>query len=164
MNAGGFSAILMTLFLRLTEPRPRRIETGLDGAELPAIRKFLGDFASRRGWGEEMAERLGAAAEEALLTLAREEDSGRERDGGDRRLVLSARGEQGGAVLEFVVGPGTGNLQDRIALLGEPADEASMEREVSLRLLRHLASSVRHQQYHDTEIVTVRVEAARGSA
>ena len=34
-----------------------------------------------------------------------------------------------------------------------------MEREVSLRLLRHLASSVHHQQYHDTDIVTVRVKA-----
>ena len=39
-----------------------------------------------------------------------------------------------------------------------PAAGAMIEREVSLRLLRHLASSVRHQQYHDTEIVTVRVE------
>ena len=30
----------------------------------------------------------------------------------------------------------------------------------ALRLLRHLASSVRHQQYHDTDILTVRVDAA----
>ena len=40
-----------------------------------------------------------------------------------------------------------------------------MEREVSLRLLRHIASSVRHQQFHDTDIVTIRVkppEQARG--
>ena len=28
------------------------------------------------------------------------------------------------------------------------------------RLLRHLASEVRHRQYHDTDIVTVRVQAA----
>ena len=164
MNAGGFSAILMTLFLRLTDPRPSRIETGLGSSQLPTIQKFLGDFASRSGWGEKMVRRLGAVAEEALLTLARGEDAGRQRDGGGRRLVLSAHREKGGAVLEFVVGPGTENLQDRIALLGEPSDEASMEREASLRLLRHLASSVHHQQYHDTEIVTVRVEAARGSA
>ncbi len=163
MNAGGFSAILMTLFLRFTEPRPSRIETGLGSAELPTIRTFLSDFASRSGWGGTMAERLGAAAEEALLTLARGKDSARERDGGQRRLMLSAHREKGGAVLEFVVGPGTENLQDRIALLGEPSDEASMEQEVSLRLLRHLASSVRHQQYHDTDIVTVRVEAPRDS-
>ncbi len=162
MNAGGFSAILMTLFLRLTEPRPSRIEAGLDSAQLPTIRKFLDDFASRGGWGEEMAERLGAAAEEALLALARGTDSGPDEDSG-RRLLLTAHIEKRGAVLEFVVGPGTENLQDRIALLEDHSDEASMEREVSLRLLRHLASSVRHQQYHDTEIVTVRVEEVRGS-
>ena len=38
-----------------------------------------------------------------------------------------------------------------------------MEREVSLRLLRHIASSVRHQQFHETDIVTVRVEAPETS-
>jgi len=37
-------------------------------------------------------------------------------------------------------------------------DDVLMEREVSLRLLRHIASSVRHQQFHDSDIVTVRVE------
>ena len=68
-------------------------------------------------------------------------------------------GRKGGAVLEFTVGPGGNNLQDRIALLGEHTDEAAPERDVSLRLLRHLASSVRHQQYHDTDLVTVRVRA-----
>ena len=54
--------------------------------------------------------------------------------------------------------PGEENLEDRIALMGEASDDAP-EREVSLRLLRHLASSVHHQQYHDTDIVTIRVEA-----
>ena len=34
-----------------------------------------------------------------------------------------------------------------------------MERDVSIRLLHHLASSVRHQQYHDADIVSVQVEA-----
>ena len=36
-----------------------------------------------------------------------------------------------------------------------------MEQEVSLRLLRHYASSVRHSQYHDTDVITVRVELAQ---
>ena len=63
----------------------------------------------------------------------------------------------GGAVLEFIAAPGEENLEDRIALIGEGTDDAP-EREVS-RLLRHLASSVHHQQYHDTDIVTIRVDA-----
>ena len=43
--------------------------------------------------------------------------------------------------MEFVAASGEDNLQDRIALLGEQTGETSVEREVSLRLLRHLASS-----------------------
>ena len=68
-------------------------------------------------------------------------------------------GKRDGAVLEFVAAVGEDNVQDRIALLAERPDDVLMDREVSLRLLRHIASSVRHQQFHETDIVTVRVEA-----
>ena len=47
---------------------------------------------------------------------------------------------------------------DLLLLVTDTPDEVLMEREVSLRLLRHIASSVRHQQFHDSDIVTVRVE------
>ena len=161
MNAGGFAAILMSLFLRLTEARPSRIETDFDVSELPRIRDFLDEFVSRSGWDAAMAERLGAAAEEALLSLAREDRPDAEPGKAEkrRRLLLVAQKEKTGAVLEFIVAPRDENLQDRIALAGEDADEAAIAREVSLRLLGHLASSVRHQQYHDTDIVTVHVQA-----
>lgn len=154
MNAGGFAAILMTLLLRLTAPRRSRIETRFDPSVLPEIRDFLDDFASRCGWGPEMTDRLAAAFEEALLTLVRDEARRHAR----RRLLLVAHREGNSAVLELFVSPRDDNLQDRISLLGEQTEDASPEREVSLRLLRHLASSVRHRQYHDTDIVTVRVE------
>ena len=36
-----------------------------------------------------------------------------------------------------------------IALLTETPDEVLMEREVSLRLLRHIASSLRHQPWEE---------------
>ena len=102
-----------------------------------------------------MAHRLGAACEEVVLTLLGQDDAG-ERSG--RRLLLLARKDGGGAILEFTAAAGeTGNLQDRVALLGEQDGEDRLEQEVSLRLLRHLAASVRHQQYHDVDIVTVRV-------
>ena len=58
------------------------------------------------------------------------------------------------------VGPAT-NLEDQLAVLGEPAASGPVEEEVSLRLLRHYASSVRHHQYHDTDVVTVRVTATQ---
>ena len=157
VTAGGLVAILLALFVEATRARPRRLRTACDVEALPEIRAFLAAFVSRSGWGEAMAHRLDAVAEEALLTLLQRHDKGA--DPGRPRLLLTARKEDGRAVLEFVGAPGDGNLEDRIALLGEDAAEIPVEREVSLRLLRHLASSLRHEQYHDTEFVTVRVDA-----
>ena len=157
ITVGGLVAIFMTLFLEATAPRRRRIEVDFDMSVLPKIREFLGAFADLNGWDARMVHRLEAAAEETLLTLtsADERDEDRQR----RRLFLSAQRQAGGAVLEFVAAVGEENVQDRIALLGERPDDLLMEREVSLRLLRHIASSVRHQQFHETDIVTVHVEA-----
>ena len=157
ITAGGLVAIFMTLFLELTAPRRSRIEVDFDLAVLPKIREFLGAFAQRSGWDAKMVQRLEAAGEETLLTLTGpdERDAKRQR----RRLFLSAHKEADGAVLEFVAAVGEENVQDRIAILGERPDDVLMEREVSLRLLRHMATSVRHQQFHETDIVTVRVDA-----
>ena len=155
MNAGGFTAILLTLFLRLTEPRRARIETEFGPSGLPRLREFLGTFASRAGLDAEVADRLDAAAEEALLSLTRPEAAGD--DPARRRLVMAAHRDRGEVALEFVVAPQGENLQDRLALASAEVEETSAESEVSLRLLRHIASSVRHRQYHDTDIVTVRV-------
>ena len=161
MTAGGLTAVLMTLFLELAAPRRHRVETELHLQALPAIREFLADFAARGGFDATMAGRLDAAGEETLLTLLRETET--DAEFGQRRLRLTAHREDGGAVLEFVAAGGDENIEDRIALLGEGAAGDQVEHEVSLRLLRHLASSVHHQQYHDTDILTVRVDAASRS-
>ena len=157
VTAGGLVAILLTLFTEMTKRRPRRLRTACAVEALPEIRAFLAAFAARSGWGEAMAHRLDSVAEETLQTLLQRQEEGAPR----RRLhlQLTARKEDGRAVLEFVAAPGEGNIEDRIALIGEDAAEAPVERDVSLRLLRHLASSVRHEQYYDTEFVTVRVDA-----
>ena len=90
------------------------------------------------------------------MTLIGQDEDGEKRE--RRRLLLTARKEAGGAVLEFVAASGEENLQNRIGLLADTPDDVLVEREVSLRLLRHIASSVRHQQFHDLDIVTVRIE------
>ena len=156
MTAGGLVAILMTLFMEATAPRRRRIQATLDASALPGIREFVGAFASRSGWDDAMARRLDAAAEETLLALLEKDDDGED---GPRRLLLTAHKEDGGAVLEFIAAAGEENLEDRIALLDERTGEIRTGTETSLRLLRHFASSVRHQQYHGADIVTVRVDA-----
>ena len=155
VTTGGITAILMTFFVEWTGSRRSRIEAAFDPAVLPKIREFLGAFAARSGWDDAMAQRLDAACEETLLTLVREDEDEESR----RRLRLSAHREGNGAVLEFVVTAQEDNIQDRIALLADDPGDAPADQEVSLRLLRRLASSVRHQQYHGTDIVTVRVAA-----
>ena len=157
MTSGGLAAIVMTLFLELSRPRPRRLRTALNTDAYPTIDKFLAQFAARRGWGEAMTDRLRAVGEETLLTLIRPDD---ERAGGnDRHLQITARNDGRAAELEFVAATDDANIEDRIAVLGDRTTSTEVEQEVSLRLLRHLASSVRHQQYHDTDVVTVRVES-----
>lgn len=160
MNAGGVTAIALSLFVELTRPRKQRLETALDPSVLPRISRFLGKFASKGGWGAGMANRLDTVSEEAVLILLRQVEGADDPD--RRRLVIRASSEDGGAVLEFVVAPRNENIQDRLALLGDQTDDAAIEQEASLRLLRRLASSVRHQQFHDLDIITVRVKAPDG--
>ncbi len=155
MTAGGLAAIVLTLFMELTQPRRQRLRADLAIAELPRIREFLDGVATSHGWGMPMSLRLNAVAEETLLTLLDSEDP--DRDDVGRSLRITASKQDGRAVLEFVAAARGENIEDRLALLDEPAPARPVERDVSLRLLRHFATSVVHQQYHELEIVTVHV-------
>ncbi|MCY4388602.1 MAG: hypothetical protein OXC18_16050 [Desulfurellaceae bacterium] len=156
MTTGGLAVLVLTLFTELTGPRRHRLEMGLDIEALPKIDGFLRELASRFSWNTASTERLCAAGEETLLSLIRPEDE----DSPDkRRLFVVARGDSAAVELEFVAAVGDENLEDRMVLLGE-GSATPEEHEISLRLLKHFAASVRHQQYNDIDIVTVRVEAA----
>ena len=162
MTSGGILAIVLTGFTLVTEPRASRLRTDLELAAAPRIRDFLTGFATDNGFGKAMIHRLDAVCEETLLTLLPPD---RALDRTARRgLVVTARRQGAGLALEFVAAAGSENVEDRVALLSDHVDEVSAEREVSLRILRHLASSVRHQQYHDTDIVTIQIEAPRSGA
>ena len=129
----------MTMFLELTQPRRRRMETECHLSALPKIQEFLKSFAADNGWAQAMRNRLDAAVEETLATLFHRGDSGEKQE--PRRLQLVAFKENGGAVLELIASSrDEQNLQDRIALLGRYAEGPGVEREISLRLLRHVAS------------------------
>ena len=156
MTTGGLAAILMALFVELTKSRRSRMDVTLEPSALPKIREFLRLFAVAAGWRADMADRLEAVGEECLEILVQPEDDGARV--ARRRLRLFAHRDSAGAVLELVAARGDDNIQDQLAVLGDIGDDASVEREISLRLLRHLASSVRHQQYHDIDILTVHVK------
>ena len=156
MTAGSVVAILLTIVMELAEPRRRKLKTELHVQSIPQTDEFLRKFADDKGWDETAKVKLTAAAEEALLSLLPGEDA--EDEESPRQLVLAVRENGGGAEMEFIAGPSDKNLQDVIAILGQMADHTG-EQHLSLRLLRHYASSVQHQQYHGIDILTVHVKA-----
>ena len=160
MTTGGLTAMVLTGFLNFTSRRSRRVRTGLDADAVPRVVAFLRAFAEARKWPDEAADRLCAAGEEALHSLLRADDSGGVGD--TRDLLLTARSDGNDAELEFVAAAGGANVEDNLLLLSERPEQPEPH-ELSLRLLRHYASSVHHQQYHGTDIVTVHV-SGRGVA
>ena len=161
MTAGGITVILLTLFMSLTEPRRGRIKVRYEPAAHLRVRQYLDVFAGAGGWSETMTSRLEEVVRETMRALFPGGAAGHN----SPRLVLSARKEGAAAVLDLVVS-GTGmNLEDGFASLGVPSGDgagAALQREEAdtpLRRLRELASSVRHQQFHDTDVLMIRVEA-----
>ena len=157
ITAGGLMVVGLTVFMELTSPRRRHLEMELAIESLPKLEAFLSECAARLRWGAEATQRLGLIGEEALTSLVQQrEDSAPH---AERRLHVIARQDGGAVELEFMAAIGEENLEDHMALLGEHV-ETPNERELSLRLLRHFASSVRHQQYHNVDILTVRVDGS----
>ena len=158
VTTGGFAAIIMILYLEFTNPRRMRFQSRLDAESLPELNEFIAKFADSRGWNSQMKDRLSAVAEETLLTLAPldleldldADDEEDEDDGDDRQLIVVASSEGAVADLEFIGGGGEGNVEDRVRQLQQYDEETPPEEELSLRLLRNYASSVRHQQFHGT--------------
>ena len=169
ITTGGLSAVAMILYLEITSPRRMRFRSRLHIDSLPELNAFMARFARSRGWNEAMNDRLSAVAEETLLTLAPLDlsldgdlslDSLDQEDPDDesnRQLIVLAASEGPVADLEFIGGGNEANLEDRIRQLQQHDTQDPAEEELSLRLLRSFAQSVRHQQYHDTDIITVRV-------
>ena len=159
MTSGAIVAVIMMLIIELAGPRRRRFEVALDVDAVSKVGEFLGKFASDAGWNVASIDRLVLVGEETLSSLL--SDEGGDLGGGKaRRLVVTARTDRGGAEIEFVSGYEGENLEDRLSYLGEMPDIPDA-REISFRLLRHYASSVRHQKYHGVDIVTVSVESRR---
>lgn len=157
MTSGAVVAIIMMVFMELTSPRRRRLQTALAMDALPAIEEFLRGFASKHRWNADSADRLASAGEETLSILLQESDEAAE---SGRQLSVSARMNDRTAEMEFVTALEGANMEDQLAYLNEmpPAPD---EREVSFRLLWHYAASVQHQKYHGVDIVTVTVDEQR---
>ena len=163
ITTGGLAVVVMILYLEFTNPRHMRFKSRLDIEALPELNEFITRFADSRGWDNAMKDRLSAVGEETLLTLAPLDltldlDDDGDKDAGDeRQLVVLASSEGEVADLEFIGGGSEENIEDQVRQLQQHDEETPVEHELSLILLRSYASSVEHHQYHDTDIITVRV-------
>ena len=81
---------------------------------------------------------------------------------GNGRIGALEEGAFAGLVeLEFLAVLAEENIQDQLAYLSNQTD-ATEQREVSLRLLRHFASAVRHRKYSGIDIERAQIgEASR---
>ena len=157
MTVGGLTVILLTLFGEIGGGGRSRLKTRLTPDTWPEVDAFLSEFAVRKRWGEEMETRLRAVGEETMQILTRGEAEGAADQ--ERRLLLIARSDGNAADLEFIATTDTTNIEDQLAMLSEASASVPEESETPLRLLRHYASSIRHQQYHDIDVLTIRVDA-----
>ncbi len=153
MVSGGLIAILLTILSELTFKVRKRIQTRLSVEALPELQTFIRKFSKSHSWSSNFTIRVEGAVEEALLILCHQTDP----DKKDGVLQLMIKGESDRATLEFVAADSTENLQDRIALMGSDVSAVNLERDISLRMLKHLTTSVRHERYHGTEIIVLEV-------
>ena len=159
MLAGALVAVVMTRFVDLTNRgRRARLTVDLHPSAVGGIDEFLRGFAADIGWDATASQRLRAAGEETLMSLVQQGDSS---GNGAPSLIVAARHSGAVVEMEFLAVFDEENLEDRLAHLNEEAQStAGMEEgEISLRLLRHYASSVHHQKFHGLDVVTVQVRA-----
>ena len=158
---GAATAVLLTLFMEATRPiRQTRLEVDLSVSSLPEIDRFLCDIATRLGWNQTSTSRLRSAGEETLISLIHPRGTPGE---GPPRFIVIARPSDNLVELEFLAVFDEENLEDRLAYLSEEAEggQGIEEGEISLRLLRHYATSVQHQKYQGLDVVTVQVRGSR---
>ncbi len=167
MLVGAVTAVAMSQFVERTDRRAQsRLEVDLDMSVVGEIEEFLRGFAVDIGWDDPATQRLCSAGEETLLSILEHSERRRgdpgESSSGTPKLVVVARQSGETVEMEFLAVLDEENLQDRLAHLNEESHSAAglEEGEVSLRLLRHYASSVHHQKFHGLDIVTVQVTAA----
>ena len=155
MTSGGITAMFLTLILSMRNRLRNRVRLEPASSSVPQLYSFLTGVASKAGWDRPAIDRLHLAGEEALMFLVdKEEEAQRARP---MPIQVSAREEDGVIELEFGSGPGAENVEQLTADLGELG--LFVEAEAGLRILDHLTSDLRHEQFHDRNYLAFRVSS-----
>ncbi len=155
---GSVAAITMTFFTELLGYRAKKLQVDLTPSSLPAVDSFLSDFASDHSWDEQARNRLRLVGEEVLLNLLEQGDDDGTEQG--RKIIATIHADGPTAEIEIVVASDQlieENIEDRLAYL---SDDLMLEdaQQLSMRILRHYASSVNHRKYHGIDVITCRVD------
>ena len=154
MTAGGLIAIaLMALIRWRHRPRGQHLELPAHIGALRRVQAFCGDLARGAGWDRAAILRIELAAEEAVLFLL----EGREEASKHRRLRLQVEWTSDGIILEFVSGPLDENFERVLARIDRT--QPPRIEDAGLRILESLAEQVRHQQFHDLDILTLNLDS-----
>lgn len=151
--AGGIVAIVLSLLVGLRQGRAPRISVPARAGSIATVQDFLRKLAAGAGWDRGAVMRLDLLAEEAILFLIAqpgESDS-------ERSIQVGAQviGQQ--IELELVSGASAADLENaarEIDLKAIPTAD-----EIGLRILRGFAASVRHDRFHDVEVLIVTVDS-----
>ena len=157
VTIGAVVAIGMTLLLEAMSRRRAHLEVTLEMASIPAIDGFLVRIASNLAWDEASTSRLRSVGEETLASLLTQEED--VEDSNRPRLIVVARSQGEMVELEFVATTRQENIEDQLTFLTDEAAVPTVD-DLSLRLLQHHASAIRHQKFHGVDIITVQVEGS----
>ena len=159
MTSGGLTAILLSVLWELLSPRRLKFEGALQPAIIAELERMLRTFADKRGWSASAANRLCLASEEVVLNLL---GDGQREQSPTRHLRFTLRDVDDAAELEYIASLGEENLENELLLLSDTPDDRHAH-EMSLRILKSLASRVTHQKYYDSDIISLRVRRASGA-
>lgn len=160
LTLGAATAIGLSVFMRVTQPRPKRLRTVLDEDAFTPIDEFLRAVATDQTWDAPSTQRLRSAGEETISVLL--SAGGQSWRGKVPRLLVAAQPVGQSIQLEFTTVLDEESLEDRLSYLGEEV-EVLDDGDIAFRLLRHSAGAVKHQKYHGIDIVTVTVNRPTSS-
>lgn len=160
MLAGVLVAVVMNWLVELASRSQRaQLKVDLHPSAVNEIDEFLRGFAMNIGWDEVATQRLRSVGEETLMSLLQQDNDPQSVD--SPSLIVIARHSGAVVEMEYLAVFDEQNLEDRLSHLNEEfrSTTGMEEGEISLRLLRHYASSVHHQKFHGLDVVTVQVRA-----
>ncbi|MYD42453.1 MAG: hypothetical protein F4W90_01015 [Gammaproteobacteria bacterium] len=154
MTIGGLVAIGLTLCWEALGSRRHHMQTELAMANLPQLNEFLSTTSKKWRWNEASVQRLQQVNEELLISLIDNNEGDAEQS---RDLRVSIRADAGRLELEYIAAVADSNIEDR-AMFVEDDASSEISAELSIKLLKHLATEIRHQKYFNMDVVNIRID------